>query len=491
MDSEQLAEALDFLQEHRGEYHIESLLIIRHGYVVADVYFYPYAPDTMHDLTSATKSFTSSLIGIAIDKGYIEGVEQPILDIFSKRTVTNVDADKRAMTVEDLLTHRSGLEVISAGEVTQNEMMETPDWVQFTLDLPMSDEPGERYVYSNPCVHLLSASIRETTGLSLLDFAQQHLFGPLGISDVAWPSDPQGNNRGWGDLYLTPHDMAKLGYLYLHKGLWDDEQVLSASWVDAATSIPKSVNLKTGDFAYGYLWWLNPDYYKADGRDGQKIYVIPEKDMVVVHTGAGGTKIDETAFPLEDFDLEERVVAITPWSEKELLIPYIIQAAESETPLPANHTGVALLESKIQQAAAQPEAKPMPPLPDTALTVSGKTYAMDENRLGITSLSLTFQDEKEALFRMAAGEIQQEVQVGLEDVYRFSQLISFRNLVPVRVAAKGAWESDNTFVIDSDELGNILRMRLRLTFEGNEVALKIEAPLVGVSLTLNGKQIEG
>ena len=113
---------------------------------------------------------------------------------------------------------------------------------------------------------------------------------------------------------------------------------LSASWVDAATSIPESVSLKEGDFAYGYLWWLNPDYYKAAGRDGQKIYVIPEKDMVVVHTGAGGTKINAADFPLEDFHLEEPVLALTPLSEKELLIPYIIQAASPKLrclPIPA------------------------------------------------------------------------------------------------------------------------------------------------------------
>lgn len=185
MDSERMAEALDFLQEHREEYHIESMLIIRHGYVVADVYFCPYAPDALHDLTSATKSFTSTLIGMAIDGGHIEGVGQTVLDIFQERTVANVDASKRAITVEDLLTHKSGLEVISEGEVTQNQMMATPDWVQFTLDLPMSDEPGEHYVYSNPGVHLISAIIQETTGLNSLDFAQEHLFGPLGISDVA------------------------------------------------------------------------------------------------------------------------------------------------------------------------------------------------------------------------------------------------------------------------------------------------------------------
>ena len=115
MDSERLADALDYLQEHRAEFHLQSLLIIRHGDIVTDAYFDPFAPGMLHDLTSVTKSFTATLTGIAIDKGYIESVEQPVLDIFPERTVTNVDANKEAMTVEDLLTMRSGFGCLSEG----------------------------------------------------------------------------------------------------------------------------------------------------------------------------------------------------------------------------------------------------------------------------------------------------------------------------------------------------------------------------------------
>jgi CubicO group peptidase (beta-lactamase class C family) len=491
MDSELLAEALDFLQEHRGEYHLHSLLVVRHGYVVADVSFYPFAPEMTHDLTSATKSFTSTLIGIAIDKGYIEGVEQPVIDIFPERTLANVDASKTAMTVEDLLTMRSGFECISESEAgavgggTQAEMMESPDWAQFTLDLPMSDEPGERFKYCNPVPHLLSAIIQETTGLSTLAFAQEHLFGPLGISDVSWPSDPQGNNHGWGDLYLTPHDMAKLGYLYLNEGLWDDQRVLSASWVDAATSIPGSVSLKDGEPAYGYLWWLLPDSYRADGRDGQMIHVFPEQDIVVVHAGGGGTKF---AGP-DSYEREGNI--LTPTMVKELLIPYVVQAAESETPLPANPNGVALLESKIQQAAAAPEAKPAPPLSDTALAVSGKTYAMDANPLGISAISLTSQDEEEALLQITfGGMLQLEIRVGLDDVYRLSS--GYLRNPDTLAAARGTWASDGVFSAEYDTLGNIDRWQLELSFEGDEVTLQMES-IAGQfgqsSFTVGGRQI--
>ena len=156
MDSKLLAEGLDFLKEHREEYHLHSLLVIRHGYIVADVYFHPFAPGMMHDLASVTKSFTATLLGIAIDKDYIESVQQPVLDFFPERTIANLDADKEAITVEDLLTMRSGFECINRPtEVTLFQMMESPDWIQFTLDLPMAEAPGTRFIYCSSNSHLL------------------------------------------------------------------------------------------------------------------------------------------------------------------------------------------------------------------------------------------------------------------------------------------------------------------------------------------------
>ena len=453
MDSERLAEALDFLQKHRKEYHIHSLTIIRHGYIVADVYVYPFAPGMMHDLASVTTSFTATLLGITIDKGYIESVQQPVLDFFPERTVANLDANKEAITVEDLLTMRSGFECINRPtEVTLFQMMESPDWIQFTLDLPMAEAPGTRFIYCSSNPHLLSATIQETTGLGALAFAQKYLFEPLGISDVSWPSDPQGNNHGWGDMYLTPRDMAKLGYLYLHKGLWDGQQVLSPARVTAATSFQTNTHLSFAD--YGYLWWLTPsgEYYYADGRDGQRIFVFPDKDMVVVTSGGGGRD-------------QYGVLEI-------LLTSYITPAVESETPLPANPNGVVLLESKIQQTAAPPEAKLVPPLSDIARTVSGKTYVMDANPLGISGVSLSFQDESEALCLVSFGDIYQfEILIGLDDVFRFSSGYPRNPGIPA--AAKGVWESDDTFVVEYDTMGNIERWEWKISFEGGQATLQM------------------
>ena len=251
MDSALLAEGLQYLLEQNG-FDIHSLTVIRNGHIVADAYFYPSRADELHDLASVTKSFTATLVGMAIEQGLIEGVDQPVLELFPDRTVANLDTDKEAMTIEDLLTMSPGFECThSPNDYTTMQMMETPDWVQFALDQPMVTPPGTYWVYCSPASHLLSAIITESAGMSTRDFAQDVLFAPLGITDSMWTSDPQGYDYGWGDLFLDPHDAAKLGYLYLHDGAWDGQQVLPADWVSIATR-PAVAS------TYGYQWWLDP-----------------------------------------------------------------------------------------------------------------------------------------------------------------------------------------------------------------------------------------
>ncbi len=450
MDSELLAEALDSLREQKG-FDIHNLTVIRNGYMVTDAYFYPFAQSrSLHDLASATKSFTSSLIGIAINMGYIENVEQPVLDFFPERSVANVDANKEVMTVEDPLTMSSGLECShSPPDKTTHEMMDSPDWVQFALDLPMAAEPGSRWVYCGPDSHLLSAIIQETSGMSSFEFAQQHLFEPLGISDAIWAFDPQGYTRGWSDLILTPHDMAKLGYLYLNTGEWDGQQLLSADWVAAATS-------PLGSMVYGYQWWLLGSGYYADGAGGQRIFVFPDLDMVVVTTGNGGA--------------DYAVIA-------DLLDSYILPAAESETPLAANPDGVALLESSVQQAAAAPQPEPVPPLPEIALQASGKTYMLEANPYGLLSASLIFREGRaDALLNLNLIDGNQvEWLIGLDNVFRISP-----GMYGLPVAVMGGWKSDNVFVLQTDEMGKMQQDRIEMTFEDSLMAIKIAgATLVG------------
>ena len=326
MDSNLLVKMLETI----GEKHIaiHSVLVIRNGYIVLDAYSYPYDSDDAHNIHSCTKSVSSALVGIGIDKGYIKDVSQPVLDFFPKRVAKNLDADKKAMTLENLLTMTTGLECRDSPLYNWRglrQLRTSPDWVQFMIDLPMAEVPGTRFEYCNGASFLLSAILQEQTGMDTLSFAKKYLFGPLGISDVRWPSNPQGITVGYSDLYMRPHDMAKIGYLYLNDGLWDGKRIISSQWVKASTREHIAATHFPG---YGYQWWIvSPGIYTALGHKGQFIIVVPEKNMVAVFISSLGP--EDSHSPLG------------------LISSYIIPAVKSPTPLPENPNGEKALKSLI------------------------------------------------------------------------------------------------------------------------------------------------
>jgi CubicO group peptidase (beta-lactamase class C family) len=280
MDPVLLAQMFEAIETRSLDVH--GVVIVRNGYIVAETYYAPFTQDTRHMLYSVTKSFTSALVGIAIGEGYIEGVDQHVLDFFPDRTFANVDARKEAMTLEHLLTMQAGLDW-EEGMPAYTAMYQSGDWVGYVLDAPMVTKPGEQFVYCSGCSHVLSAIVHKATGMSSLDYALSRLFKPLGIDTVSWETDNDGIRAGGWGLDLTPRDMAKFGYLYLNNGNWDGQQVVPADWV--ATSVEKHVG--TGDGGgYGYQWWTYPplDAYTAIGRDSQLIFVIPDQDLVAVFT---------------------------------------------------------------------------------------------------------------------------------------------------------------------------------------------------------------
>jgi len=449
MDSNKLAEAVEFILRNNVRAH--SLLVIRNGFIVADAHFYPYLPNSRHDVASVTKSVTSTLVGIAIDKGLIKDVSQPALGLFADRKAANLDELKKAMTVEHLLLMESGLACVnSPTEETLFRMMESPDWIQFILDLPMSEPPGTRFVYDSGAVHLLSAIVRKTAGMKALEFARRHLFDPLGITDAIWPLDPRGeDNHGWGDLQLRPHDMAKIGYLFLNNGLWEGKQTLSARWVQAATR--RRVSLANGE-SYGYLWWMPgrpPGLIEARGRGGQRIIIWPEKNIVIVFTGGG--------------------------FEPGRVGPFLIEAVRSDQPLAPDTGGVSRLKSSIKRAAEPPTAVKSggAPLPETAKAISGKRFVLEPNSRGVQALTLTFNGQAEAVLSLAlAPGISDkpliEFRLGLDGVPR---LAPGRYDIPV--ACKGVWKTPDTFVAEIDEVGNINRFDLEMTFRDGQVTGKL------------------
>jgi CubicO group peptidase (beta-lactamase class C family) len=329
IDSAQLVAMIEYVQ--RMEYDVDNITIIRHGVEVAEIYFDPFYEGQRHILYSCTKSVVSALIGIAIEKGLIEGVDQPLLDFFPNHTPENNDEFKEAMTLEDLLTMSTGFECRDSYLYNNRglwEMHESDDWVQHVLNLPMAEEPGTNFEYCNSASFLLSAIISEVTGMSALDFAHEVLFPPLGITDTYWDASPEGINYGYSHLFLQPEDMAKFGYLYLHGGEWEGEQIVPSEWVENSTQEHISATLQDG---YGYQWWIDDaGYYMALGYNGQFIFVLPDLDMVVV--------IVSDRYE-GDFEAPEY-----------LLTEYIIPGTSTEAgPLPENDEGVALLQEKIEE----------------------------------------------------------------------------------------------------------------------------------------------
>lgn len=280
---------------------IDSLLIARNGYLVTEEYFHGWGPDDLHTLQSDSKSVTSLLVGIALGQGKISSLDQPVVGFFPEyRKIRNVDERKAAMTLRDLLTMRTGLDwsedPYEGSPLFQLNNCQC-DWLKFVLDWPMLETPGTRFEYNSGGVILLAGVIRNAAGINTDTFAQRYLFDPLGISQVRWYyGEPDNLPHTGGGLNLKPRDMAKIGYLMLRGGRWENQQIVSTDWVleSTAHAVTRPRTFAGRPVDYGYLWWLlSPngvqepagEIYAASGAQGQWIFVIPKYDLVVVSTG--------------------------------------------------------------------------------------------------------------------------------------------------------------------------------------------------------------
>ncbi len=465
MDSAQLVKLLEFIQ--KGDYNIHSLLIIRHATLVMETYFHPFGPGDRHELYSCTKSVTSALVGIAIDKGYIQGVGQKVVDFFPNRKIANLDDRKKAMTLEHLLTMTTGLEWIEGAgmEDSTSKMDLSPDLVQYVLDRPMAADPGKTFLYNNGASHLLSAILQQATGKTADEFAREYLFSRIGVKGWNWITDPQGVPLGYSELYLAPRDMARFGFLYLHNGEWDGKRIVSAAWVKAST---QSYTPGSGS-GYGYQWWtldfggLSPGGFGAEGTAGQFIIILPAQDLVVVFTGG----------LFENYKLPLDLVKL-----------FILPVVRSPDPLPENAESFKRLDT-LSQAIAHPAPKPVAPLPALASSINGKTYKIEANQGGWKTVSLRFRDN-EAEITIFNQEMEKPVitMVGLDDIYRVSQSSD-----GTRLASKGFWKDDDTFLQIVQDLSQADRFEGEFFFFEDQVRITLRsASAGGYIMDMIGKQ---
>jgi len=265
---------------------LHSLLVSWHDELAVEYYARAVRPTGLANIKSASKSLISTLVGIAIDRGRIKGLREPVVTYFPELK-SDRDPRKREITIEDLLTMRAGLE--STSGPNYGRWVQSPDWIRFALTRPMVADPGSAMQYSTGSSHLLSAVITRATGMSTWQFANEQLARPLGFSLARWPQDPQGVYFGGNEMLLTPKQMIAVGELYLHRGVANGRQVVPASWVDTSC-VPRTTSVFDGDRQYGYGWWIQefnggtPCF--AWGYGGQYIFVFRDLDLVVTATSS-------------------------------------------------------------------------------------------------------------------------------------------------------------------------------------------------------------
>ena len=257
-------------------------------------YFHPdwhpyYRGRDVHTLQSVTKSVSATVIGIALGRGEIPALDRPFLPFFQDRRVSNVDARLHRATLEDLLTMRTGIEWHETDRPlnetnTTLQLERSHDWIQFTLDQPMDAAPGTKWAYNSGGSQLMSGIIRAATGRFIDEYANEHLFRPLGIREFHWKRTPTGHPDTEGGLYLAPGDLARIGYLYLNDGVWNGRHILPAGFVARATT--RHVRGVAPMWDYGYQWWLTDrggvDVWAGRGFGGQFLIVIPSRNLVAV-----------------------------------------------------------------------------------------------------------------------------------------------------------------------------------------------------------------
>ena len=284
---------------------LHTLVASHRGQVVFEHYAKGYTAGRLANVKSVSKSIIAALVGIAIERKLIAGVREPIARWFPELR-KDADPRRRGITIEDLLTMRSGLESTSGGNY--GPWVGSRNWVRFALQRPMVSDPGTSMEYSTGTSHLLSAILTKASGKTTHQFAAEVLARPLGITLARWPRDPQGIYFGGNEMLLTPRQMLAVGQLWLNRGRANGAQVVPAAWVETSCQ-PRTRSRWDPDREYGYGWWSQTfDGHRACfawGFGGQYILVFPDLDLVVAVTSATAVSDERHDYRRRLFDLLE------------------------------------------------------------------------------------------------------------------------------------------------------------------------------------------
>ena len=397
---------------------MHSIIIMRHGEKITEGYWAPYNEESNHMLFSLSKSFTSTAIGIAQDEGLLS-IYDPVISFFPESLPDSISPNLKSMRIKDLLRMSTGHDQDATGRLMGNGTT----WVEAFLSLDVEHKPGTHFVYNSAATYMLSAIIQKVTGETLLDYLTPRLFEPLGITNPIWDLNPDGVNVGGWGLNVRTKDIASLGQLYLQKGLWKGERLVSEAWVEEASSLQTSNGSSPDsdwDQGYGYQFWqCRHGLYRGDGAFGQYCIVMPEQDVVVAITS--GTN-------------DMQAIMNLVWD-------HLLPAFQDDALPPDEESYNSMINKlsglKMSTIDGENSSK-------SAESISGKKYELEENALGIKSMvfelsgsdqSITFESTDETI----------TVPVGFGSTEPGEMLFPQYGKQPVQTT--GAWASNNIYKI--------------------------------------------
>jgi CubicO group peptidase (beta-lactamase class C family) len=422
---------------------LHGVVIVRHGHVVAQGWWAPYAEDSRHELYSLSKSFTSTAVGLAVAEGKLS-VDDEVLKFFPDEAPEDPSPQLRSMRVSDLLR-------MSTGHQAEPNVRESEDWARAFLAQPVPFKPGTHFLYNTSATYMLSAIVQEATGQTVLDYLKPRLFDPLGIEDPTWGTSPQGVTLGGYGLSVRTGDIAKFGQLYLQKGTWRGEELIPEAWVEAATRLQTSNGSNPGsdwDQGYGYQFWrCRHGAYRGDGAFGQYCLVLPEQDAVIaINSG------------VRDMQAVLNVI----WEE---LLPGM-----GPSPLPESAGAADRLAERLSGLVLRtPEGAASNA---TAERIAGKAFRFPENPRKIESITLLPEKGGTTLAVRVDGD---EYRVACGHGNWEKGRIPFGPAGEQPAAASGAWTGDDTFVAKIALYETPFIQTWTLSFDGDEATLASEA----------------